>query len=45
MKILEDADSFNSIRCNFTVKLQISIVKLINRLVNSSSVDESLQDY
>lgn len=44
-QILQEIDSHNSIRCNFTLKMQISTVRLINRLVNSTSVDESLQEY
>ena len=37
--ILGQMNSFNSLRCHFMMKTQIQIVKLINRLVNSTSVD------
>jgi hypothetical protein len=43
--MLGQLNSFNSLRCHFTMRTQIEIVRLINRLVNSTSVEESLEDY
>jgi hypothetical protein len=44
-QVLEEVDSHNSIRCGFTLRMQISTVRLINRLVNSGALEDSLQDY
>lgn len=43
--ILGELDLYNSTRCSFTMKTQIHLVKFINRLVNSTSVEDSLLDY
>lgn len=44
-KLLSEADSTNSFRCNFTLKMQVKLCKLLNKLVNSPNVDESLMGY
>ena len=38
-------DIHNSSRCNFTIKQQLLFVEEVNRLVASSSVENSLQEY
>lgn len=43
--ILAELNSLNSLRSHFTMKTQIEIVTLVNRLVNSPSVEESLAEY
>ncbi len=38
-KLLAETDSTNSFRCNFTIKMQVKVCKLLNRLVNSPHVE------
>ncbi len=44
-KLLSDADSTNSFRCNFTIKMQVKVCKLLNKLVSSPHVEEALVGY
>lgn len=43
--LLKDADSTNSFRCSFSLKMQVRVCKLLNRLVNSPSTDDTLLGY
>lgn len=44
-KVLKEADSTNSFRCNFSLKMQVRTCKLLNKLVNSGSTEEALGGY
>ena len=44
-QILTEADSSNSFRVNFTVKIKVKTAQLLNKLVNSPNVEESLNGY
>lgn len=44
-QLLSELDILNSSRCNFTLKMQVNVVRFVNRLVSSTTVEESLQEY